>query len=214
MVLKKIERKISWNIYLAAFIISLVIFSVGIWFGLQIEKTVSEQMNERIQAIGNKLATLSVLTLLENESEYCEYLNNELSKFWEETYELGKQIEFMEEKRGADDYIKANYMELELRDYLLNKKVKQICGDTRNLILYFVNSDECRLCRQQGEIITSVRMKTNTKVYTFDLAINSTLNRALISKYRIDSGRLPAIVINEKVYYGFMGENELISKLS
>lgn len=213
MALKKLERNISWDLYITAFVISLIIFSIGVWFGLQIEKTVYEQTNEKIADLGNRVMAVGNLLLLENEKDYCEYIKSETAKFDAETYELGKQIEFMEEKRGVDESVKLNYMELEFRDYLLSKKINAICGEKQNLILYFVDSEICQTCKEQGEIITSARMKTNTKVYTFDLSVNSTLVDALKKRYSIVNSSFPIIVINDNVSFGFMDENELISKL-
>ncbi len=213
MALKKLERNISWDLYITAFVISLIIFSIGVWFGLQIEKTVYEQTNEKIADLGNRVMAVGNLLLLENEKDYCEYIKSETAKFDTETYELGKQIEFMEEKRGVDESVKLNYMELEFRDYLLSKKINAICGEKQNLILYFVDSEICQTCKEQGEIITSARMKTNTKVYTFDLSVNSTLVDALKKRYSIVNSSFPIIVINDNVSFGFMDENELISKL-
>ncbi|MEM4590151.1 MAG: hypothetical protein QXK21_02705 [Candidatus Micrarchaeia archaeon] len=214
MALKKIERKISWDIYLTAFVISLVIFSIGVWFGLQIEKTVYEQMIEKIANLNNHIIAVGNLLLLENDESYCEYIKSEIVKFDEETYELGKQIEFMEDRRGIDEEVKINYMELEFRDYLLAKKVNQICGEKQNLILYFVNSETCQNCKEQGEIITSARTKTNTKVYTFDLSINTSLVNALKKRYGIKDVSLPIIIINDEINFGFMNEEEIISKLN
>ncbi|MEM3431348.1 MAG: hypothetical protein QXF07_00215 [Candidatus Micrarchaeia archaeon] len=214
MTLKKLERKISWDIYLTAFVISLVIFSIGVWFGLQIEKTVYEQMIEKITNLNNHIIAVGNLLLLENDESYCEYIKSEIVKFDEETYELGKQIEFMEDRRGIDEEVKINYMELEFRDYLLAKKVNQICGEKQNLILYFVNSETCKNCKEQGEIITSARTKTNTKVYTFDLSINTSLVNALKKRYEIKDVSLPIIIINDEINFGFMNEEEIISKLN
>ncbi|MEM4133607.1 MAG: hypothetical protein QXO35_00060 [Candidatus Micrarchaeia archaeon] len=214
MALKKLERKISWDLYLTAFVISLLIFSIGIWFGLQIEKTVYEQMIEKIANLNNKVIAVGNLLLLENDKSYCEYIKSEIVKFDAETYELGKQIEFMEDRKGIDEEVKINYMELEFRDYLLAKKVNQICGEKQNLILYFVNSEICQICKKQGEIITSARTKTNTKVYTFDLSINTSLINALKKKYEITDSSLPIIIINDQINFGFMNEEEIISKLN
>ncbi|MEM3369297.1 MAG: hypothetical protein QXE90_00345 [Candidatus Micrarchaeia archaeon] len=213
MALKKLERKISWDLYITAFVISLIIFIIGVWFGLQIEKTVYGQMNEKIVELSNRMIAIGNLLLLENEKGYCEYIKSETAKFDDETYELGKQIEFMEEKRGVDESVKLNYMELEFRDYLLSKKVNTMCGEKQNLILYFVDSEMCQTCKEQGSIITSVRMKTNTKVYTFDLSVNSTLVDALKNRYGIANQSIPVIVINDDVNFGFMDESALISKL-
>lgn len=209
MALQKIERKISWNLYITAFVISLIIFGIGIWFGLQIERSVTEQIDYKINSLDNRLIAVANIMLMENETGYCDYLKSEMNKFDEETYELGMQIEFMEEKRGVDPNLKINYMELEFRDYLLSKKLNEMCGKNETLVLYFVSSEECNNCKLQGENITSARKKIGMRVYTFDVSINSSVTRALIERFNISN--VPIIVINDKIYNKFMSEEEIIS---
>lgn len=211
MALKQIERKISWDIYITAFIISLVIFGIGIWFGLQIEKSASEQINERMGIISNNLISIGNILLLENDRGYCDYIKNKMKEFDSETYNLGREIEYMEENKGGAEALKLNYMELEFRDYLLTKKIKQMCGEEQNIVIYLVSSKDCTICKEQGEILTSARTKTNTRVYTFDLNINSTLTEMLRNKYNVSI--FPTLIINENKYTGKMTEAELLSKL-
>jgi hypothetical protein len=200
MVLKKLERKISWDLYLTAFVISLVIFGVGIWVGLQIEQEVNSQLIQNIQSTNNKMLLLSNLLLLENDSAFCKYIEKEMSVFDDETYQIGKQIGFMEEKRGIDEDLKKIYMELEFRDYLLSKKINEKCNSKQNIILYFVSSSNCSICKEQGEKISAAKEGTNTRVYTFDIDIESELISSLLQKYNIS--RTPSIIINDKIYSG------------
>jgi len=214
MVLKKLERKISWDLYLTAFVISLVIFGVGIWVGLQIEQEVNSQLMQNIQSTNNKMLLLSNLLLLENDSSFCRYIEKEMSVFDDETYQIGKQIGFMEEKRGIDEDLKKTYMELEFRDYLLSKKINEKCNSKQNIILYFVSSSNCSICKAQGEQISAAKEETNTRVYTFDIDIDSELISSLLQKYNIS--KTPSIIINNEVYSGHEGivtTEEIKSKL-
>mgnify|MGYP001077021457 CR=1 FL=1 len=201
MVLKKIERKISWDLYLAAFIISLIIFGVGVWVGLQIENEVNSQLLREMHTINNKMLLLSNFLLLENETSFCRYIENEITVFDDETFQIGKQIGFMEEKRGIDEELKKMYMELEFRDYLLSKKLTERCGTGQNIILYFVSSSNCTICKKQGEEISKVKKDTKTKVYTFDIDVESELVNALIERYNITT--IPSIIINGELYSKF-----------
>lgn len=211
MALQKIERKISYDLYITAFVISLIIFGVGVWFGLQIENSVSNQINTQISQMNNRMLAIANLILMENDKSYCGYLETEMQKFDSETYELGKQIVFMEEKRGISDEIKSNYMELEFRDYLLSNRINQQCEGKQNIILYFTSSSECDNCKEQGNILTSVRQKTNTRVYTFDVSVSSPIVDALTQKYNIKV--IPSLVINGELNNGFISEEQIITKL-
>ncbi len=212
MVLKKIERKISWDLYLTAFVISVVVFAIGVWVGLQIEIEASRQMSNLIDQTSNGMIAISNILLMEKDPSFCTYLEEEMMIFDSETYSLGRQIGSMEERRGVEDSLKIKYMDLEFRDYLLSKGINERCSLNQNIVLYFVSSSDCASCKQQGEELSLAREQTNTKVYTFDIGMNSSLVNSLKEKYLIDS--VPSMVINENRYEGYRSASELISVLN
>ena len=209
MALRKIERKISWDLYLTAFGISVMIFAIGIWFGLQIETSVSEQISDTIDQTNNRILSISNLLLMENDPSFCTYLEEEMANFDAETYSLGRQIGFMEDRRGIEDSLKTKYMDLEFRDYLLSKTINERCQLEQNIVLYFVSSSNCTNCKEQGAQLSAARSQTNTKVYTFDVNMDSGLVRSLKQKYVI--GLVPALVINEDKYEGYRSTEEILS---
>ena len=211
MALKKIDRKISWDLYLSAFAISLVVFAIGVWVGLQIEQGVAEQVSEVMDQTNGRMLSMSNLLLMEDDPLFCTYLEEEMAAFDYETYLLGQQIGTMEERRGVDDSLKIKYMDLEFRDYLLSKKINERCELDQNIVLYFVSSSNCADCKQQGERLSEARSQTNTKVYTFDIDADSGLIDSLKQKYSITS--VPSVVINEEKYEGQMTSLELIDIL-
>ena len=212
MALKKIDRKISWDLYLSAFAISLVVFAIGVWVGLQIEQSVADQVSEVIDQTNGRMLSMSNLLLMEEDPLFCTYLEEEMAAFDYETYLLGQQIGTMEERRGVEDSLKIKYMDLEFRDYLLSKKINERCQLDQNIVLYFVSSLDCADCKKQGEALSEARSQTNTRVYTFDIGMESGLIDSLKQKYSVTS--VPAMIINGDPYEGYRASSELVSILN
>jgi len=91
---------------------------------------------------------------------------------------------------------------LEIKDYLLMKKITERCGEKSIFVLYFYKNDNCDDCTKQGYVLTSLREKyPNLRVYSFDYNLDLSSIKAMTSIYKVPDN-LPAIVINGKVYSG------------
>jgi hypothetical protein len=211
MKLQKTKRIINWDIYLAAFVISAVIFGIGVWVGIQIEKNISESLSKEITATRQRIVELETMMLFEQPSNFCPFFMEEMEKFDRETAEFGSKIGYMEEHKGIDPKLKSDYMLLELRDYFLIKKIDSICGSKTNIALYFIDSSSRNDCRLQGDELTKAREKTNLRVYTFDVSVNNTAVEIFRKSFNISI--YPTIIINGKKYEKFMKAEEIINSL-
>jgi hypothetical protein len=209
--LKKTERNVSWNIYIIALVFSIIIFGSGMWAGLQIEKSVTEKMMDTISTVRQSITSLETMLLFEESPEFCDFFNEEMNKFDSETASLGEKIGYMEEHRGEDLALKSEYMTLELRDYLLVKRIDKVCGTKTNIILYFLNSDTCSDCFSQGLELTKARQNTSMRVYSFDIIVNNTAITALQKSFNVSS--FPSLVINGKKWTGLMHSEEILNIL-
>lgn len=210
--LRKTERNVSWNIYILALVFSIVIFGFGIWTGLQIEKSVTERMMDTISNVRQSITSLETMLLFEESPEFCDFFNEEMNKFDSETASLGEKIGYMEEHRGEDLTLKSDYMTLELRDYLLVKRIDDVCSTKTNIILYFLNSDTCSDCFSQGLELTKARQNTSMRVYSFDIVVNNTAIIALQKSFNVST--FPSLVINGKKWTGLMHSEEILGVLS
>ncbi len=92
------------------------------------------------------------------------------------------------------------------------KKISVKCGTKPVFILYFY-STECTACEQQGYVLTYLRsLYPDLRIYSFDYNLDNPALRTMISLYKINE-TLPAIVINDKVYNGFMDKDKVQSYL-
>jgi hypothetical protein len=121
---------------------------------------------------------------------------------------LADKISYSESNIGTanDDVIslKKYYSVLEIKDYLLMKKITEQCGNKPIFVLYFYKNDNCADCTKQGFVLTSMREKyPNLRVYSFDETLNLPVIKTLTSVYKVKDSTLPALVINGRVYPGF-----------
>jgi len=211
MELQKTKREISWGLYATAFIISAIIFGIGMWAGLQIEKSVTEELSATVSRIDQQWIALGTLMLMDNSPAFCDYLTQEMQSFDSETFSLGQKIGYMEEKKGVDPSLKSEYMSLEVRDYLVANKINEKCGTNTSLVLYFVSSSNCLDCKEQGNQLTSARESTGARVYTFDMDVENDMVSVLSGAFKVNT--YPSIVINSTKHTGYMTADSIVSEI-
>ena len=142
----------------------------------------------------------------------CKSLTNSILS--DEINALADKLSFTESQRGINDSdvisLKKYYSLLEIKDYLLMKKVDIRCDTNPVSILYFyTNKENCSECTQQGYVLTRLRMDYPTlKVYSFDYDLDLNAIKTLISLYKIPT-ELPALVINGKTYNKFQSIEDI-----
>ena len=135
-----------------------------------------------------------------------------------ELEDLGSKIEWGQNNIGTTDELstlKKYYSLLEVKDYILMKKIATRCHKKAAFILYFyTNADNCSDCEKEGIVLSSLREKyPELRVYSFDYSIDLSVVKAMISIYKLQDTQLPALVIDDNVYTGFHPIEELESKV-
>jgi hypothetical protein len=100
-------------------------------------------------------------------------------------------------------------MSLELRDYMLTKRINSKCGDNTTLVLYFLSSSSCPDCRAQGDELTKAREQGSLRVYSFDMDINNSLTQSLMQMHKID--KYPTTIISDKKHEGYLTSQEILN---
>ena len=120
---------------------------------------------------------------------------------------LAEKLSYMEQKFGTQNEevlsLKKYYSLLEIKDYLLMKRVSEKCGTTPISILYFYsNAGDCALCEKTGYVLTYLSQQyPQIRVYSFDYNIDLSAVKTLIAMFKVKN-TLPAIVVNDDVHYG------------
>lgn len=190
-------RKISFPLYVAAFFITTFIFGAGVYIGVAIEQEAAKSIRSDMEASIDRITEAQLIMLLEESPSFCSFYEEELRKALDETDVLGQELEYLEkEKNVYDPELKKKYFALELRSYLMAKKVREMCGGNFSLVLYFYSHD-CSSCEEQGRELTKAREMSGgrLKVFSFDGLSESSIVKALKSEYYVST--YPTVIINE-----------------
>lgn len=197
--------------YVVAFLITAFIFGTAVF----VSNILNNKKLEDVRNIENRVA----LDILSSETQFalleetsCRdigpgFLSKELGTLGERLSYAENQTEF--DTEDIKD-LKRSYFLLEIKDYLLMKRLTEKCGIKPTFILYFYSThDTCEDCEKMGYVLTALRDKyPDLRVYSFDYNFDVGAINTLVSIYKIKS-TLPALFINNQVYYGFNSVEEL-----
>lgn len=130
---------------------------------------------------------------------------------------LGDKLSHTENERGEKDedviYLKKYYSLLQVKDYLLSKKLAEKCGALKKpvfIIYFYSNKGDCDDCTKEGYVLTRLKEKyPELRVYSFDYDLDLSVIDSLKAIFRIKAAPLPALVIEDKTYTGFKSVEEL-----
>jgi len=208
------NEQIDWKKYVIVFFITITVFGSGLWLSNYFN-------NKKIDQLHNAEDKISI-DLLSSETQFD--LLQELSckdisttALSSELNSLAEKISYSESNLGNDNSnvisLKKSYSLLEIKDYLLMKKITERCGQKSVFVLYFYTNDNCKDCTKQGYVLDSLRQNyPNLRVYSFDYNLDLSAIRSMISIYKVPNN-LPAMVINGKVYSGFQSTDDIDKNL-
>lgn len=207
------NRKVSTKKYLIAFILTVVIFAVGILVGIMFEQV---KLSHSEQTILNEKVNLRSLQLqmkyIESGLADCNTLNriletniDELSKKMDEVINYEKKSFFSQEE-----------FELQLQDYflteiqflLISQEIDEQCSKNNVKIVYFYDENEFDT---QGKILDYLKKRFGSRLLVFSL--DSTFNKepminTLLISYNIT--KFPSVVIDNDILQGHRDVEELM----
>lgn len=191
--------------YIVAFLITAFIFATALY--------ASNYFNNRrvvdVQATQDKISIdiLSLETQFDLLAAHSCRDISENSVLSTEIQPLAQRLSYLESQSQTNEDeligLKRYYTLLQIKDLLLMQKVADKCKLKPVFILYFYsNAGDCETCEQQGYVLTGLSQKyPNLRIYSFDYNLSLSALQTLID---IDGVRneMPALVINDEVYYG------------
>jgi len=195
---------VNWKNYIVVFFITCVIFLSALWASNYFTNKKIDQLKGVEDKISIDLMSSETQFSLLQEMSCKDISTTALSS---ELNSLAEKISYSENNIGTENTdvisLKKYYSLLEIKDYLLMKKITERCGSKPTFVLYFYKNDQCDDCTKQGYVLTSLREKyPNLRVYSFDYNLDLSALKAMVSIYKVPDN-LPALVINGKVYSGF-----------
>jgi hypothetical protein len=207
------EKKFDWKKYIITFSITLAIFLTALY-------TSSYFNQKRIQDIRATEEKISVDILsLETQFDLLQELSckdiKENPVLSQELNSLAKRLAFAEEQLGTDNdevlALKRSYTILQIKDYILMKRVSEKCKDFNPVFVFYFysNSGDCPDCNREGYVLTFLREQyPQLRVYAFDYNLDLSALRTLVNLNNVEKN-LPALVISDTVYYGFQSREDI-----
>lgn len=133
---------------------------------------------------------------------------------------LGDKLSHTENDRGEEDedvvYLKKYYSLLQIKDYLLSKKLVEKCGATKKpvfIIYFYSNKGDCPECEREGYVLTRLKeIYPDLRVYSFDYNLPLSAVDSMKKIYHVKEP-LPALVIEDKTSTGFKNLEDLSALL-
>jgi hypothetical protein len=211
-----VKRKIAWELYVISALITFLILSLGIYFGIFLSK-------EKIQKLQNELndlklrqedLTIELALLTSDKNMSCKILSYELEKVIEDASKLGDSLTTYEttEKIKDENFhnLKRDYTLTLLRYWIYLEEMKKSCNKTDFItILYFYSNMNCKDCQRQGIILTYFKQIYPQNVMIFALDYDTDLNILALMKKTYDVKTVPTIVVEGKKYEGLVTLEEL-----
>ena len=199
--------------YIFTFVITAAIFATAIFTS----SFLSDKRVENVKSIQDNIA----IDILSSETQFsllgevpCSNISD--SSLSPELNALGDRLSHTESERGSTDpdviYLKKYYSLLQVKDYLLSKKLVEKCGVAKKpvfIIYFYSNKGDCADCEKEGYVLTRLReMYPDLRVYSFDYNLDLAALDSMKTIYRIKSS-LPGLVIEDKTYIGFKSIEDL-----
>ncbi len=198
-------KKVSITLYIVALIITLAIFTFAFAISNYLNNKRTQELKSTVDKISIDILSLETQFDIAKESSCQQFDKNAVRN---ELNSLSSKLTFMESQVGTNNpdvfRLKRYYSLLEIRDYLLTKKMSEQCKFHTVFILYFYTQNpSCTECRTQEYILQAVRdTYPEAEIYTFDYDVDLPAVKTLITLHNIPETP-PIIDINGKVYAPF-----------
>lgn len=209
------NNNFDWKKYLIVFFITVGLFFTAIY----LSNFFGNQKIDQLKNIQDKIA----IDILSSETQFsllselsCKNISE--SVFSSELGELGTKLEWSQNNLGATDevsYLKKYYALLQIKDYLLAKKISARCGVKSAFILYFyTTAANCSECEKEGLVLSTLRAEyPELRVYSFDYSTDLSAITSMLQIYKIKDTVLPALVIDDNVLTGFHTIEDLEARI-
>jgi hypothetical protein len=201
-----VEKKFKKHLLLTGILLLLFFFVAGILIGRSVSSAKINDVTSFLK--DNELNTESFTVEQQLMGvfgvEDCGLAKARIQKLFDELGFIGRQLtdEGVKGKIGEDNFVflKRKYHLLQVRTYLMFKKLSEDCDLRPNVILYYYGANDDS-SKEQGFVLDEVVKNYNYSVFAVEFNYSKELS-FLESYYNITSA--PSIVINyDKKFEGF-----------
>jgi hypothetical protein len=190
--------------YIFTFIATVAIFIAALSGSTYITRQKTEQLKTSESRLAIDIMSLETQYELLNESS-CKTFSREALR--SELDSLASKLAFIEGQVGPNDAevfrLKRYYSILQIRDYLLTKRMSEECKLNTIFILYFYANKDCPDCQTQEYLLRAIKNQyPQVAIYNFDYFLDLSAVKTLISLHTIPPAP-PVMDINGKAYGTF-----------
>lgn len=206
------RKRIKTSRYVAAIAVTIVIFLLGYLVSTELNMNKLNKLTNLEQDI--RIDSLSSELLLQLvQEDLCASIN--VTSYTEELSNYGRRVTYLESLYGYDSEetirLKNYYSLLAIRHYMISDSINKKCNKDTPLVMYFYTNYGCADCEDQGLVLTNVhRNYPFFNIYSFEYMLNNSATDYIKDRYDITPDRLPALIIDGEVYYGFQSKDTLI----
>jgi len=210
-------RKLDYIKYSVAFIITLFVFTIGIFVGDALNNAKLSQLQDLNEDI--MMTTLAMQTQYDLVAENpCSVVND--TEIFKELLDVSLKVEYMENQLGQENAqvkrLKEYYSTLLIKNWIFTQEIQETCeGNNIDYIIYFYSSEkDCPYCESQGYILTNIRKDYDeVRVFPFDYRIDNPALRTLKTMFVDNVDKFPILIINGETHQGFMSRVSIEKEL-
>lgn len=194
--------------YVVAFLVTTLVFVVGIFVGSEITRSGTGSFLRAMQMDlleGQSLEVeASILGLIGKQEDKCAYLESRLPAIVKKKVEIGRKFDLGNVRSDERELLSSQFVVSLGKYFVFNELQKQECNLQKPEILFF--KDESEASRQQAKVLDNIVFKLgdiNILVFTFHVAFkeDQEIIRLFYSANNVTT--TPAIIIKGVKYEGF-----------
>lgn len=199
------NHKTDWLKYILVFGITVALFATATYLSNYFNnKKIQELKSIQDNVAIDLLSSETQFSLLEESS--CSDFSKE-NVLSQELATLSDKIAYSEKNIGAqsEDVLKLKryYSLLEIKDYLLMKRLSERCNHPSVFILHFYKNENCEDCVKEWYVLGELRAKyPDLRVYSFDTSLDLSTIKTMVNIYKIKD-EMPTLVLDDKVFPGY-----------
>lgn len=202
-----VSRFFDWKKHLAALVIALFIFTIGILIGSNFNTERVRSTEEFIQKQKADYESLQLQYAFINlDLKGCSGLTSALESNLRDLEDSRIKLETYSKDNEKDfKTIQREYMLAEIRYWLLARQTKKACStDTVSVLFFYQNDDVCDDCAIQGTILTKLKDMFKDKLLVFSLDADSDEKTIGILKKAYNISKTPGLVIEDSQHDGLV----------
>lgn len=215
-----VKRKISKNKYLLSFLITLVVFTLGLLLGLVVDSKRVQMMelrDEEQTVDFNSLQLQYQFVDLFGEEKNCDALKKTFEESIKNLESARNKVEGYAKDSSINkeefNLLKRGYVLAQIRFWFLTKKTKDVCDLEYSTIFYFY-TDDCSKCSSQAYVLTYLKNKMGINLLNFAFDADFEEEPLVgIFKEAYDINEYPTLVINGKKFEGLVSKETILDEI-